>query len=58
AHPSLDKWFWWHEYWFPPGFTWEDIKESGSISYPKPRDLLPIVPYTLLIVGVRYLFQR
>uniref|UniRef100_A0A674K6H8 Homeobox domain-containing protein n=1 Tax=Terrapene triunguis TaxID=2587831 RepID=A0A674K6H8_9SAUR len=55
---SLDKWFWWHEYWFPPGFTWEDMKESDSISYPKPRDLLHIVPYALLLVGVRYLFQR
>ncbi|TFK01279.1 parathyroid hormone-related protein-like [Platysternon megacephalum] len=55
---SLDKWFWWHEYWFPPGFTWEDMKESGSISYPKPRDLLHIVPYALLLVGVRYFFQR
>uniref|UniRef100_A0A8C4YH68 TLC domain-containing protein n=1 Tax=Gopherus evgoodei TaxID=1825980 RepID=A0A8C4YH68_9SAUR len=55
---ALDKWFWWHEYWFPPGFSWEDIKESGSISYPKPRDLLHIVPYALLLVGVRYLFQR
>ncbi|KAH1174561.1 hypothetical protein KIL84_008552 [Mauremys mutica] len=55
---ALDKWFWRHEYWFPPGFTWEDIKESGSISYPKPRDLLHIVPYALLLVGVQYLFQR
>ncbi|CAM5176811.1 unnamed protein product [Eretmochelys imbricata] len=55
---SLGKWFWWHEYWFPPGFTWEDMKESGSISYPKPRDLLNIIPYALLLVGVRYLFQR
>ncbi|XP_039371784.1 ceramide synthase 4-like [Mauremys reevesii] len=55
---ALDKWFWWHEYWFPPGITWEDIKESGSISYPKPRDLLYVVPYALLLVGVQYLFQR
>uniref|UniRef100_A0A8C3RWL8 Uncharacterized protein n=1 Tax=Chelydra serpentina TaxID=8475 RepID=A0A8C3RWL8_CHESE len=55
---SLDTWFWWHGYWFPPGYTWEDMKESESISYPKPQDLLHIIPYVLLLVGVRYLFQR
>ncbi|XP_067410142.1 ceramide synthase 2-like [Emydura macquarii macquarii] len=55
---SLDKWFWWHEYWFPAGFSWEDMKESADISYPKPRDLLLIIPCVLVLIGIRYLFRR
>uniref|UniRef100_A0A8D0H3F1 Uncharacterized protein n=1 Tax=Sphenodon punctatus TaxID=8508 RepID=A0A8D0H3F1_SPHPU len=55
---SLDEWIWRHEYWFPPGITWEDMKETEEIRYPRPRDLLLSVPWALLLVTIRYFFER
>uniref|UniRef100_A0A8C3RTE7 TLC domain-containing protein n=1 Tax=Chelydra serpentina TaxID=8475 RepID=A0A8C3RTE7_CHESE len=42
---SLNEWLWWHEYWLPPGITWEDMKESEDIHYPQPQDLLLSIPF-------------
>ncbi|KAM9111771.1 ceramide synthase 4 isoform 1-T3 [Pangshura tecta] len=55
---SLNEWLWWHEYWLPPGITWEDMKESEDIRYPQPQDLLVSIPCTLLLIISRYLFER
>ncbi|XP_074834130.1 ceramide synthase 4 [Carettochelys insculpta] len=55
---SVNEWFWWHEHWLPPGLTWEDMQESEDVRYPQPQDLLLSLPCTLLLVIVRYLFER
>uniref|UniRef100_A0A8C3RTG8 Homeobox domain-containing protein n=1 Tax=Chelydra serpentina TaxID=8475 RepID=A0A8C3RTG8_CHESE len=55
---SLNEWLWWHEYWLPPGITWEDMKESEDIHYPQPQDLLLSIPCALLLIIIRYLFER
>uniref|UniRef100_A0A8C0JA31 CERS5 n=1 Tax=Chelonoidis abingdonii TaxID=106734 RepID=A0A8C0JA31_CHEAB len=54
---SLNEWLWWHEYWLPPGITWEDMKESEDIHYPQPQDLLLSIPCALLLIIIRYLFE-
>uniref|UniRef100_A0A663EYA0 Uncharacterized protein n=1 Tax=Aquila chrysaetos chrysaetos TaxID=223781 RepID=A0A663EYA0_AQUCH len=33
-------WLWQHEFWLPPGITWQDMQESEDVHYPQPRDLL------------------
>uniref|UniRef100_A0A803XT61 Uncharacterized protein n=1 Tax=Meleagris gallopavo TaxID=9103 RepID=A0A803XT61_MELGA len=56
-HTSLNEWLWQHEFWLPPGITWEDMKESEDIHYPKPRDLLLSIPFALILVVIRCVFE-
>ncbi|GAB0200692.1 ceramide synthase 4-like [Grus japonensis] len=55
---GLSERFWHHEYWLPPGATWEDMKESAGIRYPQPQDLLLCIPGALLLIVVRCTFER
>ncbi|NWR56699.1 CERS4 synthase, partial [Bucorvus abyssinicus] len=55
---SLYEWLWQHEFWLPPGITWEDMRESEDIRYPQPRDLLLSIPFALLLVVIRCAFER
>ncbi|KAM6231617.1 ceramide synthase 4-like isoform 2-T2 [Spheniscus humboldti] len=55
---GLSEGFWHHEYWLPPGATWEDMKESADIHYPQPQDLLLCLPGALLLIIVRCIFER
>ncbi|XP_028907925.1 ceramide synthase 4 [Ornithorhynchus anatinus] len=54
----LNKWFWKDEYWFPPGYSWADMKETDEIKYPQPQDLLMALPVAMVMVAVRYTFER
>ncbi|XP_075467771.1 ceramide synthase 4 isoform X1 [Ascaphus truei] len=54
----LNQWLWRHEYWLPAGVTWEDMKDTEEIRYPRPRDLLLTIPCTLIFTAVRFLFER
>ncbi|XP_077778058.1 ceramide synthase 4 isoform X1 [Podarcis muralis] len=54
----VTEWIWRHEYWLPPGITWEDMKETEEISYPQPRHLLLSLPLALLLVVIRFFFER
>ncbi|XP_010130752.1 PREDICTED: ceramide synthase 4-like, partial [Buceros rhinoceros silvestris] len=55
---SLYEWLWQHEFWLPPGITWEDMRESEDVRYPQPRDLLLSIPFALLLVVIRCAFER
>ncbi|NXC71645.1 CERS4 synthase, partial [Anhinga anhinga] len=55
---GLSEGFWHHEYWLPPGATWEDMKESADLRYPQPQDLLLCIPGALLLTIVRCIFER
>ncbi|XP_071970049.1 ceramide synthase 4-like isoform X2 [Engystomops pustulosus] len=54
----LNQWLWRHEYWLPPGITWEDMKETEDFQYPRPRDLLFGVPCAFLLTALRFVFER
>ncbi|XP_066491714.1 ceramide synthase 4 [Tiliqua scincoides] len=54
----VTSWFWRDEYWMPPGYTWEDMKETEEIRYPQPQHLLVSVPITLLLIAARFIFER
>ncbi|NXG75359.1 CERS4 synthase, partial [Baryphthengus martii] len=55
---GLSETFWHHEYWLPPGATWEDMKDSAGVRYPQPQDLLLCIPGALLLITVRCIFER
>ncbi|NXM26568.1 CERS4 synthase, partial [Oxyruncus cristatus] len=58
ARMGVSEGFWHHEFWLPPGATWEDLKESADIHYPQPQDLLLCIPGALLLIFARCLFER
>ncbi|NXS63959.1 CERS4 synthase, partial [Brachypteracias leptosomus] len=55
---GLSEGFWHHEYWLPPGATWEDMQDSADGHYPQPRDLLLCIPGALLLLLARHVFER
>ncbi|XP_060088637.1 ceramide synthase 4 [Heteronotia binoei] len=54
----VTKWLWKNEYWLPPGFTWEDMKDTDEVYYPHPHHLLLSIPFAFLIIVVRLVFER
>nr|XP_056700636.1 ceramide synthase 4-like [Euleptes europaea] len=54
----VTQWFLKHEFWLPPGFTWEDMKETDKICYPQPQHLLLGIPFAFLLIGLRLAFER
>ncbi|XP_018418502.1 PREDICTED: ceramide synthase 4-like [Nanorana parkeri] len=54
----LNQWLWRQEYWLPPGVTWEDIKETENVLYPRPCHLFFGIPCALILVGLRFIFER
>uniref|UniRef100_A0A8D0L8S0 Ceramide synthase 4 n=1 Tax=Sphenodon punctatus TaxID=8508 RepID=A0A8D0L8S0_SPHPU len=50
--------FWNHKYWLPPGVTWEDMAELEGAHYPMAQHLLLSIPCAMLLVVIRYFFER
>ncbi|XP_027699876.1 ceramide synthase 4-like isoform X2 [Vombatus ursinus] len=55
---SLYNWFWKAEHWIPPGLSWTDLEDSDGITYPHSKDLWMALPLTVVLILVRYLFER
>lgn len=54
----VTKWLWNNEFWLPPGFTWEDMKDTGDIYYPHPHHLLLCIPLSFLMIILRLVVER
>ncbi|XP_040181498.1 ceramide synthase 4-like [Rana temporaria] len=54
----LNQWLWRQEYWLPPGVTWEDMKETENVHYPRPSHLFFGIPCALILTGLRFIFER
>ncbi|XP_070600075.1 ceramide synthase 4-like [Erythrolamprus reginae] len=52
------QWFWREEFWLSPGIMWEDLQETEDIRYPQPHHLLFCFPIALLLVALRFIFER
>ncbi|XP_051828425.1 ceramide synthase 4-like [Antechinus flavipes] len=55
---TLYESFWKDEYWLPSGYTWADLEDSDDITYPHPKDLLAVIPTTLVLLVIRYVSER
>ncbi|XP_015262540.1 PREDICTED: ceramide synthase 4-like [Gekko japonicus] len=54
----VTKWLWNHEFWFPPGLTWEDMKDTDEVHYPHPHHLLLCIPLAFLLIVVQLVVER
>ncbi|XP_078280148.1 ceramide synthase 2-like [Rhinoraja longicauda] len=54
----LDKWLCHQEYWLPPGIKWSDMESSEHVQYPQPRDLAIALPYAVVFILLRFLYER
>lgn len=54
----IGEWLWWDRLWLPGNLTWTDLKDEEGLVYAKVSHLYVIVPYALVFLLVRYLFER
>ncbi|XP_039529069.1 ceramide synthase 2 [Pimephales promelas] len=54
----IGEWLWWDRLWLPGNLTWDDLTEQEELVYAKVSHLYVIVPYALVFLLVRYLFER
>ncbi|XP_073764172.1 ceramide synthase 3 isoform X5 [Danio rerio] len=55
---TLGEWFWWDRLWLPGNLTWADLKDEDGLVYARPSHLYITLPYALIFLMVRYLFER
>ncbi|XP_023669982.2 ceramide synthase 2 [Paramormyrops kingsleyae] len=55
---TIQEWFWWDRIWLPVNLTWADLEDREGRVYAKASDLYATVPYAILFLLVRYLFER
>ncbi|XP_029978018.1 ceramide synthase 2 [Sphaeramia orbicularis] len=51
-------WFWWDRLWLPVNLTWTDLEDKDSRVYAKASHLYVTVPYALVFLLIRYVFER
>ncbi|XP_077187826.1 ceramide synthase 4 isoform X2 [Paroedura picta] len=54
----VTKWLWKDEFWLPPGFTWEDMRDTDEVSYPHPHHLFACIPLAFLLIALRLVTER
>ncbi|XP_067300913.1 ceramide synthase 2 isoform X1 [Pseudorasbora parva] len=54
----IGQWLWWDRLWLPGNLTWADLKDEEGLVYARVSHLYVIVPYALVFLLVRYLFER
>uniref|UniRef100_A0A8C9RU08 Ceramide synthase 3a n=1 Tax=Scleropages formosus TaxID=113540 RepID=A0A8C9RU08_SCLFO len=55
---TLYDWFWWDRLWLPVSLTWSDLEDKEGRVYAKASHLYVTVPYSIVFLVVRYLFER
>uniref|UniRef100_A0A3P8V4P2 Ceramide synthase 3a n=1 Tax=Cynoglossus semilaevis TaxID=244447 RepID=A0A3P8V4P2_CYNSE len=54
---TLYEWFWWDRIWLPPNLTWTDLEDRDGRVYAKASDLYVTVPYALMFLLIRFMFE-
>ncbi|XP_065053147.1 ceramide synthase 6-like isoform X2 [Rhopilema esculentum] len=49
---------WSESFWLPKGRTWDDLKSTDTITKPQADDLYIVPPLAILLLVVRFLFER
>lgn len=55
---SFLSWFWNERFWLPRNVTWADLRNTEDAVYAQPSDLWIVLPYSLLLYGIRILIER
>ncbi|XP_006896400.1 PREDICTED: ceramide synthase 4-like [Elephantulus edwardii] len=55
---SLNEWLWQEKFWLPTNYTWADLEDRDGVVYAHPRDLLAVLPMTLVLLAVRMSYER
>jgi len=55
---KLSQWFWDSDVWLPPNVTWSHLQSTEDSKYFEFADLIIPLPAALLVILVRWLFQR
>lgn len=50
--------FWSERLWLPVGLTWADLADREGRVYARASHLYVTVPYALVLLLIRYLFER
>ena len=50
--------FWCESFWLPQGKTWDDLKPTDTIKKPVTEDLYIVPPLAIVLLVVRFLFER
>lgn len=54
----LTNTFWSEHVWLPPNKTWADLAKNDVVRHTDYRDLIYPLPMALVILLVRYVFER
>lgn len=55
---SLNEWLWQDRFWLPPNNSWADLEDRDGLVYAHPQDLLAALPLALVLVAMRFTFER
>uniref|UniRef100_A0A673KA60 Ceramide synthase 2-like n=1 Tax=Sinocyclocheilus rhinocerous TaxID=307959 RepID=A0A673KA60_9TELE len=55
---TISEWLWWDRLWLPGNLTWADLKDEEGLVYARASHLYVTVPYALVFLVVRYVFER
>ncbi|XP_051062442.1 protein Lines homolog 1 isoform X1 [Phodopus roborovskii] len=55
---TLREWFWSERFWLPPTIKWSDLEDHDGFIFVKASHLYMTIPYALLLVIVRYFFEK
>jgi len=50
--------FWSPNIWLPPNITWEDISPNADNKYANYQHLIYSLPMAVVLLGIRYAFER
>uniref|UniRef100_A0A671SFU2 Ceramide synthase 2-like n=1 Tax=Sinocyclocheilus anshuiensis TaxID=1608454 RepID=A0A671SFU2_9TELE len=55
---TISAWLWWDRLWLPGNLTWADLEDEEGLVYARASHLYATVPFALVFLVVRYLFER
>lgn len=55
---KFKDWFWLEKFWLPPTIKWSDLEDHDGLVFVKASHLYMTIPYALLLMIVRYFFEK
>ncbi|XP_057292775.1 ceramide synthase 5-like isoform X2 [Hydractinia symbiolongicarpus] len=55
---QISEWIWTDSFWLPQGYTWKDLEPTPGVNKPDFYDLYYVPIFAILILCIRYVFER